>query len=405
MVMSLLLVLLLLLLVLPMAYYVWHRRREELAKRYEDLEAAQRERHRLADEAAARLAERRAQIEDERRRALQEAWKDMGLSNETQARELAKREAAEQARFKARSAAAERKARDAELKAAQTAAWKAQLAASHMVEDGNGGFVYSYEADQANGGSAPPLGVDRGAAGNKQAQARGGQSADQAAMAARVAQIEAAQAAAEAHAEAAYREELQAAAVSRADQAERTGKLQARLAAQRLKEYRAKQEAEEAAANSFLLFDDGQGAEMHMMFKHREIKAPTPTLLELRSTPPTLHFQPATSPQRAGGVTRKGWLPSAGWKTKEAIKAESEQSAGRLTGRASPRPSVLPIAKPESASDWLRSWFSNRGAGAGGSPRGGMKAAVVVAGEGSSGANDPPASPNKYRELVNKYSC
>ena len=386
-------------LLLFLAYYAWRRQQDELAKYYEDLEAAQRERTRLADEAAARLAERRAQIEEERRAALQLAWSEMGVSTETQKRELAKREAAEQARSKARNLAKERKAKEAELRAAQQAAWKSQLAASNMVDDGNGGFVYSYE--DASGGEKHSPETGNGMTGKGQqlartirakAQLQSNSSHDaDAAMAARIAQIEAAQAAAQAEAEAAYREEMQAAALSRAAQAEQAGKLQARMAAQRLKDYRTKQDAEEAAANALLL--DEQRTEE--MIKHRDIKAHTPTLSELRATPPALHFQPAASPQRLGTASRKQWLPSAGWKTKEAIKAESEQG-----GHVSPRPRPVPIAKAESASEWLRSWFSNRGS----SPSA-RKTTAALAGGDHGGDVTAAASPNKYRELVNKYSC
>lgn len=416
----------LLLLVGSLAHW-WHQRQEALAKHYEDLEAAEAERTRLAEEAAARLAERRAQIEEERRAALREVWKEVKISPEAQQRELAKREAAEQARYKARNHAKERKAQEDELRAAQQAAWRAQLATSHMVEDGKGGFLYTYEEDVAGGEVGLPLegggtgitsrgqqlarrlqaqqpkanGTTSGHAGSPQRMAAlVPRSSEEATLLARIKKIEEAQAAAEAEAEAAYREELKQSALSRAAQAERASKLQARMAAQRLKQYREKQEAEEAANNAMLI-DEERAEEMH---KYRDIKAPTPTLTELRAAPVELHFEPAPSPQRRlGSPSRKGWLPSAGWKTKEAIKAQSEME--RTGARASPRPRSVPIPKPESASDWLRSWLSNRSTS---SPRvnnntskSASPPALTMSG-GGAGAVSPP---NKYRELVNKYSC
>ena len=181
------------------------------------------------------------------------------------------------------------------------------------------------------------------------------------------------------------------------------------MAAQRLIDYREKMEAEEAA-NAMLA---EQVSEEMMRF--REIKAPVPKIFDSPPKPAisqaivggggsgagdsTTIFQPASvNTQRTGASLRQAWLPSAGWKSKEAIRAETEQA------RTSPRPTSGPpapkgpVAKHENATEWVKSWrqtwhLSNRGS----SPRSKMLGSTTP----KAGAEP---SPNKYRELVNTYS-
>ena len=475
--------------VIVVALVCWRLYKLSELKYYEELEAANAERERLEEEAAARLEQRRAQIEEERRRALQEVWNEKGLTAEAQKREMAKRDAADQARYQARNAAKERKA-------AQKAAEKAEAAALEairrsaieggMIEDGHGGWMYPKGDPRAAGGvplackgSVPGQGKMASIGqrmGISSLRSKQGQQARQQqqllAMDPRLALIDAEQAAAEAEAEAAYRAELQAAAIEGAKAQERAAKLQvtthththsqytahtahghghghghgtrhgiatlrslstlshtdcalmharecaltmcvrccrvqAKVAAQRLIEYREKREAEDAA-NVML---DEQVSEEMMRF--REIKAPVPKIFDSPPKPAvsqaavggggggggssTTIFQPAINPQRTGAPLRQAWLPSAGWKSKEAIRAETEQV--HTSPRPTSSPPKGPIAKHENATEWVKSWrqtwhLSNRGS----SPRSKM----LVPTTPKAGAEP---SPNKYRELINKYSC
>lgn len=302
----------------------WAYAKSQAYKHYVELEAEAKRREQEAKaEDAARLEVRREQLKEQ----VQASFVKNSVSVTTQKRELAKREAADQARMQARVA-------------------REKLEATAVVRERKKVEQKALEAKNA---------------------------AEDAAKAE------------------AYRQECIAAAMSRAEMAEKMGKLQAKMAAQRLKEYRERQEAEEAA-NSLI----GQRSEE--VSQHCDIKPPLPEGI----------FEPVLGEERPQGVSRWGgssglspsaqrtsprrrmWLPSTGWK--------SDREGG------------------ESAKHWAQSWvrsdasplsLSGRGGGSAlstptkgrGSPN-----ASCASGEGGGGARSTsPRSTSSPQSSGNVY--
>ena len=168
--------------------------------------------------------------------------------------------------------------------------------------------------------------------------------------------IEAQHAIEDAAAAEAYRQECLAAAMSRAEAAERMGKLQAKMAAQRLAEYRAKKEAEEAA-NALI------GQRPDELGQHCDIKPPLPEgVFDPLPGSPRLSIPRLSREAQRASPSRRAWLPSTGWR--------SDRRGG------------------ESGTHWARSW---------------MGADSPLSGRGTPPKTRSPGSPSSPQNVHNTY--
>ena len=136
-------------------------------------------------------------------------------------------------------------------------------------------------------------------------------------------------AAEEAAARAAWEKEMREAAISRAEAAERQGKLLARMAAQRLSEYKIKKEAEDESNALIAQRPDELG-------QHCDIKAPLPVFASGKEADRGAIVLSAEA-QRATPAKR-AWLPSTGWKT-ESEGGESGTQWAKSFSKQEARPS------------------------------------------------------------------
>ena len=139
--------------------------------------------------------------------------------------------------------------------------------------------------------------------------------------------IEAQHAIEDAAAAEAYRQECLAAAMSRAEAAERMGKLQAKMAAQRLAEYRAKKEAEEAA-NALI------GQRPDELGQHCDIKPPLPEgVFDPLPRVPSPEY-PSPFERGAAGVAESPRVAAVDWLEERPQRRRERHALGpELDGR------------------------------------------------------------------------